>query len=183
MTFDRKAYNKQYYEASYQFYKARGICTVCRERKAFNGRVRCEVCAERQVIYSANRDKDKLGRQFRARRERLSAQGICVNCGKRPAREGCKKCEACERKNVLKTKQWYAAKRVRKPEGLCFRRGCFNEALPGKRTCAEHYPALVQQAARMRAAQDNSDHIWRKLNNAEIARMKRRKRDEGADAR
>ena len=175
-------YNAQYARDAYQYFKGRGICVECHQRKAINGRVKCEVCTERRAADDVQRDKDALRRKAKERAERLKAQGICRDCGKRPVKGNSSRCEECLRLNCLRTKQRNAEKRVRKPQGICRRRGCENEVVSGMKTCAVHYPEMVQAAARMRESCHNEDHIWRRITAMEIARMKRRKKDEGVIA-
>lgn len=143
-------YNAQYARDAYQYFKGRGICVECHQRKAINGRVKCEVCTERRAEYDAQRDKDALRRKAKERADRLKAQGICRDCGKRPVKGNSTRCADCLRLNCLRTKQKNAEKRIRKPQGICRRRGCMNEVVNGMKTCAVHYPEMVQAAARMR---------------------------------
>lgn len=156
-------YDRQYVKEAYWFFKARGICTECHTRRAWAGRCRCEVCTEKRAKYDAGRDLKLAAERMKRRADRLKALGLCRECGVRAAEEGHTRCRLCLDRNCLKTKQRNAAKRIRKPDGVCRRRGCENPVVPGKKTCAEHYQEMVAHAARMREHNDNSDHIWRRM--------------------
>lgn len=169
---------KQEVKERYWFLKQRGLCTGCGRERAFNGRVLCPSCMERRAEDDAHRDREYLARKAKERADRLRAAGICRDCGKRPVREGRTRCPECLRKNCLRTKQANARKRIRKPDGLCWRRGCENPVIPGKKTCAAHYPEMARRAEIMRTHCDNTSHIWRLFTGAELARIRRYKQCE-----
>ena len=109
------SYNKERYE----YCKLNGICTACRERPAFSGKLKCEECAER--------DREKS----RRRREYCKANGICTRCGKEPASSGNLLCEECSERVKKQRKEDY---QHYKSLGICTE--CHNySAVTGKTVC------------------------------------------------
>lgn len=92
---ETRARKRQADREAYQWYKSHGICPRCAIRWSEPGRVYCADCAEK------NRKAAKdycTAASCKARRERLKAQGLCVNCT-RPAVPGRVLCAECARKN------------------------------------------------------------------------------------
>lgn len=132
----------------YLFFKARGICPVCRKRKIAEGFARCAVCLEYSVVWSAKRDKSAYNRRKRELYAQHKADGICVQCKSRPARDGKTKCEVCAQSESRRAK----ANRVHvvKPDGICWRKGCSEPTVNGTRCCAAHHREMVEHAHMMR---------------------------------
>ncbi|MEG0153463.1 MAG: hypothetical protein RR744_09900, partial [Cellulosilyticaceae bacterium] len=72
------------------------------------------------------------------------------------------------------SKQKYRRKRVaiKKPkiwmmQGLCYQ--CGEPTLPGRKQCEKHYLISKAQADKINA--DTSNHIWRRLSDADVARQ------------
>jgi len=72
-----KAYRQRLHE--------RGLCIQCRKpvEPERSGRQKCAACA------------DKMKKTGRLRKDRLEAGGICIFCGKVPARPGFRMCLEC----------------------------------------------------------------------------------------
>ncbi len=71
-------------------------------------------------------------RAVRARRERQKAEGICIACGKRPARPGRVMCQECTDRQAASQK---ARREKLRAEGICTACGK-RPARPGKAHCA-----------------------------------------------
>ena len=91
---NRHMYGKQYYQDC----KARGICPTCGKRKAAPGRVRCEICLDK------NARKASLTRNATSRDWR-EEHGLCGQCGKRPVAYGTKLCAECYAKSIENLKK------------------------------------------------------------------------------
>lgn len=100
MTDEAKARRAQYGRDSWRMYKSAGICPYCKLRYAEPGRVHCAQCLRHRRVLHARSDPGNVHQRelCRERRARLKAAGICVRCGKNPAREGRTRCQACEDK-------------------------------------------------------------------------------------
>lgn len=154
-------------ERSAWLYKARkgaGICVRCGKAKAVSGHVLCWQCKvymqdkniERILAETAEQRKERLAKIAeccRKRYERLKASGLCITCGKRPAKPGHTRCEACQKRANARSKD----KRIQKGEykgyaelGLC--RICGKQAVDGHSYCPEHLKKAQENAARMRSS-------------------------------
>lgn len=96
-----------------------------------------EICRAKAVPAAAPAEavREKKGKTSeelrRARRERLSADGICIECGKKAAEQGSKYCGECRQKLIDLTN----AKRERRKEaGLCVQCGRIADTWPDGRT-------------------------------------------------
>jgi len=80
----------------YFWYKDAGICPRCL-RYSEPGKVYCKACYEKNRRKAAERDPtgEAKAKYMRERRARLKAEGICTDCGKRPAMEGKTRCMKC----------------------------------------------------------------------------------------
>lgn len=75
---------------SYYWLKQRGICVKCNSEYAEPGKIHCADCAEYFRIKSNEYlhkpgEKQKIAARGKARYERLKENGLCVQCGKKPA--------------------------------------------------------------------------------------------------
>jgi hypothetical protein len=152
------SYSKQ----DYEWYKARGLCPRCRINKAADGMVTCPNC----ILESAMRDigygTARKTVNAKALRERYKLQGLCVRCGKRPAKPGILSCEQCSKKYNAKNRIWQREHYVHKirPDGIC--RFCDNPVVPGKKLCAIHMVSENAKLEKARAAVDKENHPWRR---------------------
>lgn len=154
------------------WYKQHGICTHCHTERTFYGHTLCPACIEKQAAYDAGRDLSKPRRAMRERYARLKGAGICVNCGAKPAKPGRVQCAACAVKHRIIANRRNAARRVTRPDGVCWRRGCENPVLPGKRTCADHYTQMCEWMRRAREKTDTENHIWRRQDHADVEKLR-----------
>lgn len=93
-----KRHNDELHHESYLWYKEGGICPRCKKAWAAPGRVYCEICTRKNKCSKEKHDPGGVKRKaYNANRKaRLKAQGICIDCGKRPVVEGKGKCAACQ---------------------------------------------------------------------------------------
>ena len=96
----RSAWSKVYNRERRAWYKEHGICCQCGSAPARIDRTLCEACAQAQHDKQEKCDPGRKRSQQRniERKERRFEAGLCVNCGKRPHREGHKCCEWCAKK-------------------------------------------------------------------------------------
>ena len=154
------SYNKD----DYEWFKSHKLCVRCRHNTAAFGMVLCAdclaECSMRDIAYGTAQ-KTKWAK---VRRERLKAQGICVNCGKNPAKQGVLLCESCQKKHNAKSRIYNHMHYVRtiRPEGMC--RFCPKPVVPGKKLCAAHMMSETAKLDKARAeGKCNTDnHPWRK---------------------
>ena len=106
MTQDKRKSNQaKYKKETYEFYKARGICTACHHEWARRGRNQCADCAGKRARREYDRRKTgalkdtpaSLAHKVR-RKELLVAFGVCVRCGQRDAWNGTQMCGICAAK-------------------------------------------------------------------------------------
>lgn len=160
---------------SYDYYKLIGRCPICKRNESAPNHVLCLLCmsdaseknlrqrdkwtSERRMAESKRAVENK-----RKRRERRKAEGVCVECGKRPPKEGCIRCAICLHKHSERMKRYYHAKGHKPRELLLAHDVCYicgGEPLPGKRLCAEHMEKCMKNLSK--ANHDTTNHIWRKL--------------------
>lgn len=157
----RKKYIKRKREICIAF----GVCRECMAKDALPGTLKCKECT------------DKSNARGKATRDWYKAHGICTNCRTEKAMKGKNICVNCSTRDTLDyAKRKYAGyKRVgiKKPkmwmeQGLCCQ--CGEHTLPGRKQCEKHY--LISKAQADKINVDTSNHIWRKLSNADVARQK-----------
>ena len=81
----------------YHWYKSHGICPRCKKAIQDPGRVYCGPCYRRLRNQMERRDPGAVNRKAyqKARRERLIAAGLCIDCGKEKATGGTLRCGKC----------------------------------------------------------------------------------------
>lgn len=106
---DAKKNKEVYWHEIYYWYRDHGICPRCRVASTF-GKVTCDECLKKINRQNAHRvENGEYKRRSKERRERLKAQGLCCNCGKRKAVENRVLCTTCAKKN----KEQQQVKRIR----------------------------------------------------------------------
>ena len=108
--------NAQISLESYYNYKAHGICWHCKTRWVAPGRTYCEICTRQIKARNEQLDPggEKRNAKGRERRARLKAAGICVVCGKRPAREGITRCSVCNKKAAESRQAYNIRQRIKR---------------------------------------------------------------------
>lgn len=97
---EAKARARQYQRDRYRWYVEHGICARCYKTWAEPGRVYCANCKKKIAAHAKQTDPDgSLNRaRCQARRDRVKAAGLCVNCGKRKPVENKCLCATCAKK-------------------------------------------------------------------------------------
>lgn len=90
----------RYHRDLYQWCVNHGVCAWCKKAYTEPGRIYCKSCTRRNKALIERRDPghEKRKAYNRERRALLKAEGLCVDCGKRPAIEGQTRCPTCARK-------------------------------------------------------------------------------------
>ena len=103
----------------YNWYKNAGICPQCAKAYAEPGRVYCGPCYRHMRAVWERNDPGAVKRKSynNARRARLKAAGICVDCGNAKAKGGKTRCGACERKMKESRQKYEIKKRLKRNEG------------------------------------------------------------------
>ena len=141
----KSEYNKALYNAR----KEAGLCARCGKSPVRKGHVMCAQCEadiaawhyakkaqltpeEREAYLARERARNQ------ARRDRLKAQGLCIDCGEHPTECGKLRCKACAAKHNRETHE----RKIRAGElkqyrelGLCLH--CGAERVPGKMYCPD----------------------------------------------
>lgn len=166
----------------YAYYKAHGICVTCGQEKAKQGRVRCWRCLINQREHEAEYRQHKTHEQKETakakRREREAAlredrreQGLCPNCGRERKNKKYALCDKC-RLSAKKSAQKNRLDAGRVPNA--FRGDGYFCAIclkpvenDGDKLCDRCRANNEINVAKARAAQDNSNHYWRRLSNGQ----------------
>ena len=154
--------------------KENGICVNCFKEKAFNGRTMCPECLdknkERSEKTRSTTSKEQRRLYLKRKRDLCIAFGVCRECLKRPARVGLK-CIECHVKEVKRQekRRKYIPRNIRTELGLCY--FCGNVAVKGKKTCEKHLKLQGEKLREWHKTKDNSNHIWRKIQAAEIKKI------------
>lgn len=77
--------------------RAQGLCTMCGASETDPEHLTCAMCRKMQAFrYKESPDRQRQNMDYkRARYQQRAAEGLCVACGKEPAREGRRMCEKC----------------------------------------------------------------------------------------
>ncbi len=151
-------------KSEWKLYQSIGICPHCQKNKLFGDERTCVECRAVGAEYKAKmyEDPDKRKKMIkssmeskRKRKERRRAQGLCVQCGKRPADIGFVTCRICRGKNNAKKRQEYepATKRAEwVANGKCFL--CGDECEAGYKVCAKHHQMSIENAQSMASVEN-----------------------------
>ena len=159
--------------------KSKGYCVHCGREKAEPGRTRCLACLGWQAEYDASHRTDNDARRQRgalaskARYDRLKAEGVCIDCGKRPA-EGGVRCPVCRANRRADYRRRYERTGWREA-GLCPK--CGKPPAEGYKLCPEHLAAARDALAKVRH-KPGPGHLWNRQANAECKAKERRTTDE-----
>ena len=123
----------------YDWYKSNGICVQCLRYDASPGRVRCEVCLNKNAEASKNRraKMQSVSQSDRLRnlRESRKEKGLCIWCGKPRSQYSSSFCIDCRVKNQKRNnaKKIGISRSERPMYGMCYR--CGSCIVPGNRLC------------------------------------------------
>lgn len=102
-----------YWSDRYKRLRKQGLCTQCGVTPT-NGKSRCKWCAEKAKVARKSLTNEQLSAQRMKEKQRyydLKEKGLCVTCGKKPAKTGCVRCEEClkyitEKRKQSESKKW-----------------------------------------------------------------------------
>ena len=173
--------NSKYMKEWYYYYKANNICVGCGRRKAEPQKVYCLDCLikERESSLSYyHKNKDDILKKYampdgryeikKKSYHQRKQQGICVHCGKRKAAKDRVRCIYCLAKVKKARMKGYRKKHPFKGEYICC--FCSNKVVEGYKVCAEHLQKLRERAKHGAEKLDRTNHCWRKLTRADIAK-------------
>lgn len=159
-----------------QWLKDNGYCINCGKEKAFEDRIMCPECLDKNKECSertrSENSKEQRRRYIKRKRDLCIAFGVCRECLKKPAKVGVK-CLECHVKEVQRRdkNRKYVRRDIRVELGLCY--FCGDVAIDGKRTCEKH---LQLQGDKLRKwhieSRNNRNHIWRKIQAGEIENLR-----------
>ena len=159
----------------YNWYKSLGICPMCRKNRPTKNHIICLECMsdtseknrrrrERLTPEQRRAESQRAVEYKRQRKERRKAEGLCVECGKRPPKEGRIRCAICLHKHSERMKLYHRAKGHKPRELLMAHDVCYicgREPLPGKRVCAVHMDMCMRNLSIAHKKVDWYNHPWR----------------------
>ena len=147
-----------------EWLKANHICPKCGTNTLYGREKRCYECSEKDREYRYRKRKVGYRAEYsRERRERQKALGICVHCGKRPAKDGRTMCAKCLKSRAIRERErrGHFIDRSEYPNyGICYQ-CCKRPVVEGKRLCKECIERSVQS---LRRSSSNNEY-WRRDNN------------------
>lgn len=173
-------YNRTYKAEEYKWLKSHHVCPQCKHKKAAPKHVLCLECLSdisernyqrRSKLTDEQRkaESQRATENKRKRKEHRKALNLCVECGKRPPKDGRVSCGICLHKHSERMKL-YNRRKGRKPQELLLAHDvcwiCGGEPLPGKRLCNVHYDIAMANLRKANQNRNNTNHIWKKLNYA-----------------
>ena len=162
----------------YYWYKENKICVNCGKETALQGKTMCLMCQmdkrERNKVYYLSlsvSEREEHNQSSAKKKQWCRENGICYNCYKRPAAENRMMCGICLAKKREKAKERRIANGATPRDmlgkyGRCY--FCNKPAIKGKKTCAECRERCISH---LPEKTDTSNHIWRKLSRADVARI------------
>lgn len=149
---DKRKSDSEYYKSRYYRLVASGTCVKCGKNPAIEGLRLCSCCYIRDKEWrSQYRIKKKSSEASKAYYQLLKKNGICTQCGQRPALPDKVRCEECHKKDIeynrnrrYKTDEDKKKQNKRvsnryyrlKEQGLCVRCGQ-RPSLPGLTSCLQ----------------------------------------------
>ena len=171
---ERKRLDCERHKEDYAFWKSKGICVCCHQENAVKGKTRCALCADIHNEYSANyihrtnyhtEHADERHEKRKKQREERIANGICVRCGKRKARDGMKTCEICCKKEYRQRltrmiTRGYDTREMRECGNRCVHCGA-EERYNGTKLCVNCYnKAIEAQRKAVVASVESGNNIY-----------------------
>lgn len=92
-----RARNAAYGRQMRAWRREQGLCTACGTSKAAPGYRICDLCRKvRNFLYRRSPEQQRRHAEYKhALYQQRVAAGLCISCGKAPAREGRRMCAAC----------------------------------------------------------------------------------------
>lgn len=144
---------------------AMGRCIYCRKNKADEGYRSCLQCRmdirEKGDTHSEE-SKQKHKEWLKRRKDLLYAFGVCVDCGKRDAKEGGHRCLRCifkanERQTKRRREAGILPRDSYTKDGICY--FCGEPVVPGKKTCEKHYKTLKENMLLVRKLRKSENNF------------------------
>lgn len=163
-SYESREQRKRYIKRKRELCIALGVCRECMCRDALPGIKMCKECAE------------KSNKRLKDTREWYKSHGICVECREETAMQGKTICVNCSRADTLSYSHKYTPRykpvKMTKPkmwqeQGFCYQ--CGAPTLSGRKQCSKHYEISRKRADILNS--DKSNHIWRRLSDADVAKM------------
>lgn len=148
------------------FRKKHKLCSRCGREQVYGTYSMCYECyiefSEIMKDYK-KRNKSKIQKYIKDRREECASNGICTRCQKRSAAIGKKSCKVCLEK--ARSKYTRSTKDISRFErsayGLCYL--CGNSSKDGYKLCEKHYEMMKDNILKSRNGNNNNE-IWGKEN-------------------
>ena len=133
------------------------MCLVCLDRHK-------EYCRRYREKHNTDADKNKRNAAIKKRKDRLREEGICINCGRRPALNGRIQCGVCLHKDVVrhqekKYKNGSIPQSMRGDGIHCYI--CCRPICNGNKLCTECYKKACDGLVIGRSHIDRDKHPWR----------------------
>ena len=156
------------------WYRQHGICYWCGQEDAVIAGL-CGECYEKRRLYNKRywaEHREQLVAKQRERYQRNKAEGLCVQCGKRPACEGRVMCMRCRAKQYAR--KAYRRNKAARTADQCL--WCEKPHVPGYKFCEEHLAVRRASIANARKYVNYQQHPWRKENELDVIRCKEKKK-------
>ena len=157
----------------YYFYKKNHVCVRCNREDAAKGKTMCLYCLSKDAEKARRYRATHTSTEAKKRKQELDkkryyqrkAEGMCVQCGERPARNGCARCERCIAYINRHTTQSRRKKGIkpfymRTEYDVCYM--CGKPPIEGKRLCPDCKERAMIGLKIAWSKADNTKHIWRK---------------------
>lgn len=151
--------------------KEHHICKACGKQDAYtlNGRTYCAECAAKLAAYKRKWRAEHPGinaERMAVRRRKWKDEGRCNYCGKVLQDKSHKSCTECRAKmHKWNMKRSADVNHPRGGNGICYQ--CNKRSVKdGFRLCEQCYGMKVAILHDVNANRDNSNHVWRRMNNA-----------------
>lgn len=163
-----------------KMYRAAGICVRCGQRDAKLTSIYCPECADKRAEYNrrwternGQKRRDYAHGRYEAKVSERRSAGLCISCGKRPAKAGRVRCEMCLAKDRESHKR-SARKRGAitwdmRGDGLhCFT--CCRPICSGQKICEDCRTKLAEASKKglekISALGLRKNHIWKRQDQA-----------------
>ena len=105
------------------WYKEHHICPYCKVISVEPEHVLCKACLKKRQEARHSKGREYYAELRKERRQRLKEQGLCIDCGKRPAQENNLRCVTCnrnmeEQRQVFRIRQRIKAQNAKELEAL-----------------------------------------------------------------
>ena len=146
-----------------EWFKLNHICPRCGKNTLYGNEKRCGECLEKDREYRNRKARARDSTEYdRERREHRKDLGICVHCGKRPAKDGKTMCDVCLRNKAIRERErrGHFIHRSEYPDyGICYQ-CCKRPVANGKRLCKE----CSERSAKSLPIRSGGYEYWKREN-------------------